>query len=335
MSSAMRNESNQLAQNVFGVYSGAQQSAYFSADESMQELLKIANMATRGERETYLKTLGENRGAGSAFFDAYRKQVKSVADSIETTNITAMKIQGRAAEQIQESRLAQSLTGIADTDVAVRGRTSRLIKPVTIADDATGETSTIGFIMSPSSTDDMDIAARLANGQTLPGIGAARAAEDAVALDSVVAASELVSGSRVNAAAATGRASGVSGSSAAARAENMGSLFVEEAINKGANFYKKNKTGILIAGAVLASAMIGSRAARKNNTKDLYEDTMMLAPPEEGQRPYGIQEALLNGQKSRRRDPLFTAGVVGNLDRQKIGHTSMGSDKNSHLFGDR
>jgi len=335
MSNAMRGEASQLAQNVFGVYSGARQGAYFSADESMEELLRIASMATQGERETYLRTLGENRGAGSAFFDAYRKQVKSVADSIETTNITAMKVQGRAAEQIEEARVAQSLTGIKDTDVAVRGRTSSLIEPVNILDDATGETSTVGFIMSPSVTDDMDIAARLASGQTLPGVGPARAAENAAALDSVIAAGELVSGSRVNATTATGRTSGVSGSSAAARAEDMGSLFVEEAINKGANFYKKNKTGILVAGAVLASAMIGSRVARKNNTKDLYEDTMMLAPPEEGERPYGIQEALLNGQKSRRRDPLFTAGVVGNLDRQKIGHTSMGSDKNSHLFGDR
>ena len=42
-----------------------------------------------------------------------------------------------------------------------------------------------------------------------------------------------------------------------------------------------------------------------------------------------------NGQTSRRKDPLFTAGVVGNLDRQKIGHTSMGSNKNSNLFGDQ
>jgi hypothetical protein len=76
--------------------------------------------------------------------------------------------------------------------------------------------------------------------------------------------------------------------------------------------------------------------AKRGNENDLYDATMGPAPVEQGQRPYGIQEALMgNGQTSRRRDPLFTAGVVGNLDRQKIGHTSMGSNKNNHLFGDR
>jgi hypothetical protein len=38
-------------------------------------------------------------------------------------------------------------------------------------------------------------------------------------------------------------------------------------------------------------------------------------------------------QSSFRRDPLTTAGVVGNLDRNKIGHYKMGAQKNAHLFG--
>ena len=44
---------------------------------------------------------------------------------------------------------------------------------------------------------------------------------------------------------------------------------------------------------------------------------------------------LFSQRDKSEKDPLFTAGIVGNLDRQKIGHTSMGSNKNSHLFGDR
>jgi len=35
---------------------------------------------------------------------------------------------------------------------------------------------------------------------------------------------------------------------------------------------------------------------------------------------------------SRIQDPLATAGVVGNLDRSKIGHTNMGSKKYDYLF---
>jgi hypothetical protein len=38
-------------------------------------------------------------------------------------------------------------------------------------------------------------------------------------------------------------------------------------------------------------------------------------------------------QTSSRRDPLVTAGVVGNLDRNKIGHTQMGANKYNHLYG--
>ena len=45
----------------------------------------------------------------------------------------------------------------------------------------------------------------------------------------------------------------------------------------------------------------------------------------------GIQQD--NQQTSARRDPLVTAGVVGNLDRNKIGHTGMGPNKYNHLYG--
>ena len=59
----------------------------------------------------------------------------------------------------------------------------------------------------------------------------------------------------------------------------------------------------------------------------------MLSEPESGQRPYGAQEALLNARTAQSTsDPLATAGVVGNLDRRKIGHTNMGPNKYEHLY---
>jgi len=89
-----------------------------------------------------------------------------------------------------------------------------------------------------------------------------------------------------------------------------------------------------LAGLTVAAAVFGSKMAKRRNENDVYDATMQGMPVESGKRPYGIQDALF-AQKmgSRRKDPLVTAGVVGNLDRNKINHTSMGSDKNNHLFG--
>ena len=72
--------------------------------------------------------------------------------------------------------------------------------------------------------------------------------------------------------------------------------------------------------------------AKKKNENDLYESTIEAQPVEQGQRPYGIQEAMMNGRKSSTRNPMATAGVVGNLDRNKVGHTKMGPNKHGNLF---
>jgi hypothetical protein len=109
--------------------------------------------------------------------------------------------------------------------------------------------------------------------------------------------------------------------------------FTDNAINAGRKFYQANKNIFLVGALATAAAVVGYKTIKRREENELYESTMAIAPYEEGRRPYGIQEALMNGT-SRRKDPLFTAGIVGNLDRQKIGHTSMGSNKYNHLFGE-
>jgi hypothetical protein len=45
------------------------------------------------------------------------------------------------------------------------------------------------------------------------------------------------------------------------------------------------------------------------------------------------REDFMSGQNfSVTGDPLATAGVVGNLDRNKIGHTNMGPNKYDYLY---
>jgi hypothetical protein len=225
-----------------------------------------------------------------------------------------MKITGDAAvETINQARLAQGISGVGDTDVALKGRVHRLIDVFKTEKDGV-----IGFATSGSVTEDMDTAARALVGETVdPGI--ARAMEDAAAKTALINSGSLVESINPT-------LPGLS----------EGEQIATDAIALGRRVYESNKGKFALGALALAGAVTGYKMAKRGNENDLYDATMGPAPVEQGQRPYGIQEALMgNGQTSRRRDPLFTAGVVGNLDRQKIGHTSMGSNKNNHLFGDR
>lgn len=86
----------------------------------------------------------------------------------------------------------------------------------------------------------------------------------------------------------------------------------------------------------VAAMSAGYYLARRGQKQELYEDTMEEQEYEEG--PLSIREfndldRQVAQQTSSRRDPLVTAGVVGNLDRNKISHYKMGSDKYSNLYG--
>jgi hypothetical protein len=182
----------------------------------------------------------------------------------------------------------------------------------------TEDDGVLGYMMSGSVTDDMDAAARSLTGEVTD-VGVGRAAEDVAARAAFIDSASLIDD-------ITPTLPGL----------NEGEKFASEAIAVGRRVYESNKGKFALGALALAGAVTGYKMAKRGNENDLYSATMGPAPVEEGQRPYGIQEALMgNGQTSRRKDPLFTAGIVGNLDRQKIGHTSMGSNKNSHLFGDR
>ncbi len=101
------------------------------------------------------------------------------------------------------------------------------------------------------------------------------------------------------------------------------------------DFYLKNKTKLGYAGIGLAAAGIGYYISKKHRESDLYDETMKSQPTEPGNPRRAMQrsQASLVSPQSTRRDPLVTAGVVGNLDRNKIGHTQMGPNKYNHLYG--
>lgn len=90
------------------------------------------------------------------------------------------------------------------------------------------------------------------------------------------------------------------------------------------------KLGALALGAAIPSYYL-YRNYQENN---LYDETIEPQPYEATNQVKSINSDLIefNSAGSSRRDPLRTAGVVGNLDRSKINHTQMGNRKYDHLF---
>jgi hypothetical protein len=100
----------------------------------------------------------------------------------------------------------------------------------------------------------------------------------------------------------------------------------------------KIKPGVYKGLGAVAALSAGYYLGKRSQKEDLYEEVMQQQPTEANIGPMAIADfnALdqqIASQSSSRRDPLVTAGVVGNLDRNKISHTRMGSDKYNHLFG--
>jgi len=95
----------------------------------------------------------------------------------------------------------------------------------------------------------------------------------------------------------------------------------------------KPKIGLAALGVGVAAA--GYYMYNKSQESNMYDETMEDQPIEANGQIRRANSSFQSsaGMTSSRRDPLTTAGVVGNLDRNKIGHTRMGPDKYNHLYG--
>lgn len=103
--------------------------------------------------------------------------------------------------------------------------------------------------------------------------------------------------------------------------------------NKMLDFYIANKTNIKNVGIGLLAAGVGYYAYKKYQENQEYDDVLAQQPIERNTASRPSPRLTQSDMASFRRDPLVTAGVVGNLDRSKIGHTMMGPNKYNHLFG--
>lgn len=106
-------------------------------------------------------------------------------------------------------------------------------------------------------------------------------------------------------------------------------------ISKSVEIYNNIKphAGLIAMGAAAMAG--GYYLFRKKEERDLYNETLEQQPVENYNQNSvtNTYTAAMTSLPSSRRDPLVTAGVVGNLDRNKIGHTKMGNNKYNHLYG--
>lgn len=88
-----------------------------------------------------------------------------------------------------------------------------------------------------------------------------------------------------------------------------------------------------IAVGALSAGYYIARRGQKDNLYDQVMEEQDFEPGPLSVSDFNDVDQQLANQTSSRRDPLVTAGVVGNLDRNKSSHYKMGTDKYNHLFG--
>lgn len=105
--------------------------------------------------------------------------------------------------------------------------------------------------------------------------------------------------------------------------------------NKLLDFYFTHKTKIGWGALGVAAAGAGYYMYKKHRESNLYDETLQQQPLERGSAVASANRNVnqVNQMEPEPSDPLVTAGVVGNLDRMKIGHTRMGNNKYNHLYG--
>ena len=106
-------------------------------------------------------------------------------------------------------------------------------------------------------------------------------------------------------------------------------------INKMAELYASHKAKLGYGALGVGVAAAGYYMYKKHRERQLYNETLDRQPTERAITTDQMEDSsrAFSQVSSFRKDPLATAGVVGNLDRAKIGHTQMGPNKYNHLFG--
>lgn len=290
------------------------------------ESIKASGFDINSKQVSQMVTGGDDLAIPQGARGAYESIVKQLGETLRERGIISFTVKGEAGGRLKQA-LQHTMPEIffgQNTDVEA------IKNPMRINQVFGGE-EMFGVALSPMKNEEAAIgvealarvgkeavegAPSVERAAQLAGRESDKAATKALGATANVLAddSKLVSNLRIN------------------KAKEVGDKFQPFAI-RAKEMYGANRGKVAIGAAVIGAALIARHLSKKHRENQQYESTMMMSEPEKGQRPYGAQEALLAPKAPQSNsDPLATAGVVGNLDRRKVGHTNMSPQKNAHLF---
>jgi hypothetical protein len=238
-----------------------------------------------------------------------------LAEQIKETGFVAGYVEGDAAEGIEQAARRAGID-MVENDVRLQSQAMRIAHA-----DAGSGTLTMSAMSDLTADDIVGRSSRVAQEETF------------AALDKATELNEIF-----NDAGKKRRARRVvtaaQNSAATDEAIDLSRRPAMDFSTRMTDFYIANKPKIGFAALGLAVAGAGYYIAKNRKEQSLYEETREVQNFEPSsprtQRP---NFNAMSSPQSTRRDPLVTAGVVGNLDRNKVNHTRMGPNKYNHLYG--
>ena len=291
--------------------------AYQNANEfrdllSQMDNLDAATDVSKVSASNELLTSGQKFLTGDS--DQRTKMVTQLAEHIRDRGIVMGFAEGDAAEGIRQSYASRGMD-ITGNDV----RAANTFMRIAHADKESG-------ILVMSAVSD------IAQDEAMQRTSAVAQRETAQAFQTYQTANEIL-----NDSSNKRKAKRVIAGSRSASAEDVPVDLTKDVrrdfVTPMSDFYLGNKRSIGFAGLGLAAAGIGYYMHKKNKEKNVYEESMAAMPTEMGSPSPRRQMEPTPLTQSTRRDPLVTAGVVGNLDRNKTNHYRMGPKKYDHLYG--
>jgi len=238
-----------------------------------------------------------------------------LAEQIKETSFIAGYVEGDAAEGIEQAARRAGID-MVENDVRLQSQAMRIAHA-----DAGSGTLTMSAMSDLTADDIVGRSSRVAQEETF------------AALDKATELNEIF-----NDASKKRRArrlvTAAQNSAATDEAIDLSRRPAMDFSTRMADFYIANKPKIGFAALGLAVAGAGYYIAKNRREQSLYEETREIQDFEAlSPRTQKPNFSILSSPQSTRRDPLVTAGVVGNLDRNKINHTRMGPNKYNHLYG--
>ena len=279
---------------------------------SQMDNIDAATDVSKVSSANELLTSGQKYATGSA--DERIKMVTQLAEHIRDRGIVMGFAEGDAAEGIRQSYLARGMD-ITGNDV----RASNMFMRIAHADKESGI-----LVMSAVSDAVQD--------EAMGRSSAVAQREANQAFQTYQRANEIL-----NDKSNRSMAKRVIASSRASSSQDVPVDLTTDVrrdfVTPMTDFYVQNKRKIGFAVLGLAAAGIGYYMYKKNREQNIYEESMATMPTEIGSPSPRREIQPTPLAQSTRRDPLVTAGVVGNLDRNKINHSRMGPRKYDHLYG--